>query len=527
MHKSIKEASTPKRNAVQHHLLMVLGLLALLAACQYGGENKIHHEVTDSFAMATQTIPPVVKATPIPTPQPVTLSVPSRWLHAVEQAIEAFPQHAPRWFWSVIEAEDPEADLRQGRAQMALVPGNHGEPAGIRPLAVVVPFASPHDALTLSEAQQILDQGSGDVEIVDWGDVTASQSVLRVDGAHPSEADYPLVQTWSLVAAPGFESAAAELGLVLQAELAEDSAIMLTAVGDVMLDRDLGDIIASGRIEYPFAEVSAWLTKADLTIGNLASAIGDQGQPADKRYTYRAPVEAVLSLESAGFDLLSLANNHSMDYGPQSLLQGIDLLLERGIATVGAGRDEVSAHMPFIFRIDSLEIAFLSYVNVPVDWNGFDARSWNASATQPGVAWADPEQIRAEVEAATFQADLVIVLLHSGNECIYQPSSVQEAAAHAAIEAGASLVLGHHTHVLQGVELYAGGVIAYGLGNLTFPECGTQFGAIFNLWLDGRGVRQLEVVPLVFAPDGRPLLAEGAQSTDLRNLIYELTNELR
>jgi poly-gamma-glutamate capsule biosynthesis protein CapA/YwtB (metallophosphatase superfamily) len=469
----------------------------------------------------------VIKAAPMPTPQPVTLSVPSRWLRAADQSIAALLQNPERWLWEVVEAEDPQTELTQGRAQVALVPGNQGEQAGSRPLAFVVPFASTHDALTSSEAQQILDQGSGSVEVVDWAEVTAAQRALRVDGIHPSEADYPMMQSWSLIAAPGFENAATELGPVLQTAISQDQVVMLAAVGDVVLDRNPGDPIAFSNAGNPFADVSEFLTTADLTVGNLETALGDQGRPADKEFTFQAPAEAVLSLESAGFDLLSLANNHAMDYGPQSLLQGIDLLLERGIATVGAGRDEISAHLPFIFRIDGLEIAFLSYVNVPVEWHGFDTRSWRASPTQPGVAWADPDLIRTEVEAATFQSDMVIVLLHSGNECIYQPSSAQEAAAHAAIEAGATLVLGHHAHVLQGVEFYAGGVIAYGLGDFTFPECGTRFSAIYNLWVDARGVRQLEVVPIVFAPDGHPLPAEGEQAADIRNLVVELTNEFR
>ncbi len=525
MNDTIRETAAPRRIAVQHTLLIVLGLLALLAACQSGGENKIHQAATDPIGMATQTESPVIKATP--TPQPVTLSVPSRWLQAAEQSISALPQNPVGWLWLVIEAEDPLTELTQGSAQVALVSGNQGEPAGNRPMAFVVPFATSHEALTSSEAHQILDQGSEGVEVVDWAEVTATQRVLRVDGFHPSDADYPMMQAWSLVAVPGFESAAAELSPLLQDAISQDQVVQLAAVGDVVLDPNLGETSGFSSAVSPFTDVSGLLMVADLTIGNFEAALGDQGQPADKEFTFRAPREAVVSLESAGFDLLSLANNHAMDYGPQALLQGIDLLLERGIATVGAGQDEVTAHLPFIFRIDDLEIAFLSYVNVPVEWHGFDTQSWSASPTQPGVAWADPERIRSEVEAATYAADLVIVLLHSGNECIYQPSSVQEAAAYAAIEAGATLVLGHHAHVLQGIEFYAGGVIAYGLGDFTFPQCGTRFGAIFNLWLDARGVRQLEVVPIVFGLDGHPLPAEGAQATEIHNLVFELTNELR
>ncbi len=143
------------------------------------------------------------------------------------------------------------------------------------------------------------------------------------------------------------------------------------------------------------------------------------------------------------------------------------------------------------------------------------------------MAWADPERIRIDVGDAANLADLVIVLLHGGNEFIYEPSAAQVAAAHAAIEAGAHLVLGHHAHVVQGVEFYAGGVIAYGLGNLVFPECGTHNSVILNVWLDAQGVRSLEVVPLLLLYDGQPTPAAGAQAAYIRQIFYDLSDDLR
>jgi len=135
-------------------------------------------------------------------------------------------------------------------------------------------------------------------------------------------------------------------------------------------------------------------------------------------------------------------------------------------------------------------------------------------------------QIQADVSDACQQADLVIVLLHSGYESVPEPSPPQIAAAHAAIDAGASLVIGHHAHVLQGIEFYGDGVIAYGLGNFAFEDAGPPESAILNVWLDSDGVRQLEFIPVILEPDGRPRPATEAEAFVIRQQIYDLTERL-
>jgi poly-gamma-glutamate synthesis protein (capsule biosynthesis protein) len=423
--------------------------------------------------------------------------------------------------------EDAVAELIGAGAQLALLPGKDGLAIGSVELALVAPFGSSIEPLTLDQARQILDQGSTTFEVLDWRDVTPDQIVLRVDGTYPGESGYPLVQRWSLRAAPGFEGVAPALAPALSTLFSDDHVVRLAAVGDVMLARRLGDIIAAGWVEYPLEAVAGMLSSANLAVGNLESALGDQGDAADKNFTFQAPVEAAQTLAYAGFDVLSLANNHALDFGERGLLQSIDLLREREIATVGAGFDEIAAHKPYLTESNGLSLAFLAYVNVPVDWMGFDTRSWAATPTRPGVAWADPERIRLDVGEASQLADLIIVLLHSGNEFIYEPSAAQLAAAHAAVESGAHLVLGHHTQVVQGVEFYEGGVIAYGLGNLAYSDSGTDDSVILNVWLDSEGVRSLEIVPLKLLPDGHPTLASGAQATSIRQLFFALSDDLR
>jgi poly-gamma-glutamate capsule biosynthesis protein CapA/YwtB (metallophosphatase superfamily) len=171
-------------------------------------------------------------------------------------------------------------------------------------------------------------------------------------------------------------------------------------------------------------------------------------------------------------------------------------------------------------------LAFLGYVNVPVEWRGFDTRAWEATADSPGLAWGDPEIIAEDVMAARPHVDLVIVILHSGYEYIAEPSPDQMAAARAAIDAGADMVIGHHAHILQGIEFYNGKVIAYGLGNFAFEIDGDPETALLNVWLDRRGVRQMEIVPAVIRFGGQPRLAHDWEAPAIRQQVYTLTRLL-
>ena len=518
--------------------VLAISLLTLLTACRPEARDTAPSQQTNiptSLTATSLTQPTIfptnlVGASPTvassPTPQPVTLVVPTRWSDITSEIIDQLSKDTELWSWQLKVSEDPADELAQGQAAISLVSGDEGIPAGQRPLALVVPFTSEWETLSLVEAEQIQTAGSPFVAVMDWADTPATHRVLRVEGFHPSDPNYPLQQTWSLVPAPGYEAAATELSITLETRLEEDPLVHLAAVGDVMLDRALGEAIRAGDLNYPFAEITSRLIPADVTVGNLESALGDQGTPVNKGYTFRAPPEAAQTLSIAGFDLLSLANNHALDYGPQALQQGMDLLHQQDIATVGAGPDQASAHQPHFRQVNGLTLAFLAYVHVPVEVRGFNTQTWTATANHPGLAWADPAKIQADVSDARQQADLVIVLLHSGYESVLEPSPPQIAAAHAAIDAGACLVIGHHAHVLQGVEFYRDGVISYGLGNFAFEDAGPPESAILNVWLDRDGVRQLEFIPVILEPDGHPRPAIEAEAVVIRQQIYDLTEKL-
>jgi poly-gamma-glutamate capsule biosynthesis protein CapA/YwtB (metallophosphatase superfamily) len=478
--------------------------------------------LVDDQRLMDPTTTPFQIASATALPERLMFGLPSRWLADAEAALVALPAGAIHGTVQLQAMEPTLAGLQSGLIDLALMPDLVGIPVAERALALAVPWDSEWDHISLEEAETILIAESPFVAAIEWPEVPPSLKPLRIDGLHPSQPEYPLRETWSLHARPGLEPLADTLARALSTQM-ETKLVHITAVGDIMLARGLGEAILTGADPYPFAAVQQLLGAADLTIGNLESALGDGGRAQAKGYTFLAPSESAEVLAQSGFDILSLANNHAMDYGAQTLLDAIDLLKTQGIAGVGAGADADQAYAPLLIEVGDIRVAFLAFVDVPVEVRGFDTRTWTATEMKAGVAWAEPEQIRSGIEAARAIADLVIIMLHSGYEYISAPSPPQQLAAHYAIDAGADLVIGHHAHVLQGVEFYGDGVIVYGLGNFAFEDGGVNDSGLMHIWLDPEGVRSLEFVPLVLRDDGRPMPADPARADTIRSNLYGLT----
>lgn len=283
--------------------------------------------------------------------------------------------------------------------------------------------------------------------------------------------------------------------------------ITLAAVGDVMMDRSVRYRIERSGPSVVFAGVREELRAADITVANLETSIGDVGSPRAKGYTFRSPPAAARALADGGIDVVSLANNHSLDFGPDALRQTMSLLTSSGVIAVGAGPDADSARRAHIVEVGGLRLAFLGFVDVPSEGPGFQRSTWEAGPDRPGVSWADVEGITLAVREAKDHADLVIVMLHSGVEGNTAPSSTQRAYARAAIDAGAALVLGSHPHVLQPVERYGAGVIAYSLGNFVFDGFDgiANTSAIFEAILTADGVESWTMIPVSIV-DGLPVV---------------------
>ena len=282
--------------------------------------------------------------------------------------------------------------------------------------------------------------------------------------------------------------------------------VTLMAVGDIMLARTIGDLILARGIEVPFEFTASMLNKADIALGNLECAISERGEPLNKTYTFRAPTEAGKALSYAGFDLLTLANNHVLDFGEDAFLDTLENLKANQIAFVGAGQDNTGARQPVIIEANGLRLAFLAYLDIP-RWN-YDYLGWIATPTKPGVSWGYLSDIQSDVSAATKIADVVIVLMHFGIEGQSQPSYQQIQSAHLAIDSGAKLVIGSHTHLLQSIEKYKDGLIVYNLGNFVFDEFvePENRSAIFMARITKDGVLAHKLIPVSLQENGIPII---------------------
>jgi len=240
--------------------------------------------------------------------------------------------------------------------------------------------------------------------------------------------------------------------------------LVVGAVGDVMLGSWVIEVIRSRGPDYPYADLQPLLEQADALIGNLeAPFLADTTgiQRADKTWTFAVPPPAVAAVTAAGFDVLGLANNHILDYGPAGLFETWAVLDSVGLAHVGTGRNRTEAHRHVLIERAGTRIAVLAYSHT------FPAGFW-ASEDRPGTAHADSLRLRRDVRRAAAEAELVVVSFHWGAELREWPKEYQQVFAHLAIDAGADLVIGHHPHTLQPLEWYRGRLIAYSLGNFVF-----------------------------------------------------------
>jgi poly-gamma-glutamate synthesis protein (capsule biosynthesis protein) len=237
--------------------------------------------------------------------------------------------------------------------------------------------------------------------------------------------------------------------------------------------------------------VSATLRGGDLVLANLETPITTRGLPL-KKFTFRSAPPAAAALRKAGVTLVSLANNHTLDYGRRGLVDTLKALPKYGIESVGAGLNKKAAHKPLIMSKNGLTVGFLSYIT-------FLAPGIPRELARVSVAFAPNRAVLTQnVQQLKSKVDLVIVSFHWGREFHRQHNDLQKRYARAAIDAGADLVLGHHPHVLQPSETYRGKLIVYSLGNFLFfmTRPRTRDSTIFRCRLTENGIENAEFLPV-------------------------------
>lgn len=293
-------------------------------------------------------------------------------------------------------------------------------------------------------------------------------------GERPSASSPPSASTPPATATDSSESAPASASPEPSASGSPSSnenagTIRLAFVGDILPAASVAKLMEKNGYDYPYRKARHLLESADITAGNLESPITDRGTPEDnKQYLFRGPAEALPALKEAGFDVLSLANNHTLDYGWVGLQDTMDALDDHKLKHMGSGNDDTEAFTPVYVESKGMTVAYIGVSRV------LPEVSWKADSNHPGIAEAyDPTRAEAAIRDASANADIVIVMVHWGKERADVPNAEQKNLGHRFIDAGADLVIGSHPHVLQGFESYNGKWIAYSLGNFVFNMTAT------------------------------------------------------
>lgn len=246
----------------------------------------------------------------------------------------------------------------------------------------------------------------------------------------------------------------------------EDPVVHLLFSGDIYLSSHvLAAYDSAGGIQGVLDEAYRdEIGRADIYMANQEFPFSDRGTPApDKQYTFRIPPERVSMMRELGIDIVTIANNHTLDYGTDALVDTCTTLENAGIPYVGAGADMDRAKQLETIEVRGRTIGFLAASRVYPD------TSWVANSKKPGmVSGYDPTVLLKEIEAAGEYCDYLVVYMHWGIERDEKPQEYQRTLGKQLIDAGADLVIGSHPHVLQGIEYYQGKPIIYSLGNFIF-----------------------------------------------------------
>lgn len=281
--------------------------------------------------------------------------------------------------------------------------------------------------------------------------------------------------------------------------LSDEEPLTLIATGDILPARFVERRMRqAGDYTLPFKNTAEFLKNADITFGNLETPLLHGKNTSQDSVTFRGDPESLKGLLFAGFDILSIANNHTMNYQIPGLTSTIQELKKAGILYAGGGKNIDAAHTPAMIKAKDKKIAFYAYVD-PNIGGYLGLATWNS----PGIAKMDIEAVKNDVKNGLdpnwHAADMVIVSMHTGKEYTRQPTQFQKDFAHSACDAGASLVIGHHPHWVQPVEYYGDCIIFYSLGNFVFDQMWseeTQIGLVAKVSFDEDEKPTAELFPV-------------------------------
>jgi poly-gamma-glutamate capsule biosynthesis protein CapA/YwtB (metallophosphatase superfamily) len=285
--------------------------------------------------------------------------------------------------------------------------------------------------------------------------------------------------------------------------------VYLLLVGDMEINRK--------EPEKFFDKVLPELKRADLRFGGLEASLSDRGAAVQGKIIMRHSPEMIKGYLAGGFDVVAFGSNHCLDYGIEPFLDTLELLERHRIQYTGAGRNIQEARRPAIIEKKGTRFGFLSYVlELPL--------GWGAHATKPGVAplrqdalFGPPylneeelEEMVADIQKTRPKVDVLVCSYHWGTSQSQTLTLSQKAAAHAAIDAGADLIIGQHPHILQGIEVYRGKAVFYALGNFALDHVHPMFkptvkeSILVKCLIQDKTIHRLSFQPVIIGEDGRP-----------------------
>ncbi len=381
----------------------------------------------------------------------------------------------------------------------------------------------------------------GALGLVPWDEVGPRVKVLAVDGESILDPDsagtgnYPLRPEGATVPDPeGLRRVVVGGDVVL--DRGQSYAVIQQGLGiDFPLDGGYAAITSrtpepsyyseTGVIHQFTAErrggtgaVREYLSGADLTLANLENPVVRSAVYHPEATTFTGDLRLMPVLEQAGIDGVTLGNNHILDAGAPGLLETLGHLEDAGIAHAGAGGDLETAREPMVFELGETRVGVLSYQGVPsYDW------AW-ATQAAPGTAPLLADVMQEDIRRLRPQVDLIVMMPHWGKEYIATPEPGQVDLAHAAVDAGADLVIGGHAHWPKGMEVYEGKPIFYGVGNFLLDQSWseeTSTGIFAEITLHEDRVIQVEAVPFVMLDYAQPnfLVPEAGGERALRGVF--------
>jgi len=305
--------------------------------------------------------------------------------------------------------------------------------------------------------------------------------------------------------------------------------ITLTAVGDILLADEViirrGNTIVNKNciVNDPFKYTKGLLNDSHITFGNLECPLCIHGIPQkDKDVIGRGHPQHVRDLVKAGFNVVSIANNHIMDYAPEGLFDTIEVLSSHRIKRIGAGENLKAAKRPAYFEVNGIRVVIMAYYGTT-----------STGKYVPGTAGGKFSVVKRDLAEVKRSVDIIVLSFHWGSEYLTTPPYIYVKFARQLIDAGAHVILGHHPHVLQGIERYRKGIIVYSLGNFVFdtsihpvniPE--TRESIILKCYLLKNGIQHYETIPIYINDRNQPEVLMGKDKEKVLVMIEELNKNL-